>query len=449
MQFNEQNLNKDILKAIDELGYKKATDIQEKAIPVIMQGRDVIGIAQTGTGKTAAFTLPVIDKMLQDKTNNNGQLKCLILAPTRELAIQIHDNIVEYTKYVQVKSAVIYGGVKQGRQVESLKQKVDILVATPGRLDDLMKQRIVTLKHVDVLILDEADRMLDLGFVVDVENIVKRIPNQRQTLLFTATFPKSIESVANRYLHKPVSISVTPVSSAVETVEQSLYYLDKVNKVNLLVDILKANPGESVLVFCRTKHNVDRVVKHLKRMNITADGLHSNKSQNARERALNALLDYKIQVLVATDIAARGIDIDKLGLVINFEMPDTAEAYVHRIGRTGRALSTGKAISFVDFNEKEMVDKIQKVTKITIPEIEDHPYPLMDTTPKKPKQQGRPQGRQGRGQGRSQGGGHATKGNRPAQAKKNYSHHEPKNIEVGLDGQEKKPKRKKIFYKNH
>lgn len=443
MQFTEHDLNKDILKAIDELGYKTATDIQEKAIPVILKGRDVIGIAQTGTGKTAAFTLPIIDRMIKEKTAGDGKLKCLILAPTRELAIQIYDNIVQYTKYVNIKSAVIYGGVKQGRQVEALKQKVDILVATPGRLDDLMKQRIVSLKDVNVLILDEADRMLDLGFVVDVENIVKRIPNQRQTLLFTATFPKSIENVANRYLHKPVSISVTPISSTTETVTQSLYYLDRVNKVNLLVDLLKEHSGDSVLVFCRTKHNVDRVVKHLKRMGVTAEGIHSNKSQNARERALNALLDYKIQVLVATDIAARGIDINELGLVINFEMPDTAEAYVHRIGRTGRAKASGKAISFVDFSEKEMVTKVEKLTKQSIPVVEDHPYPLQDTTVRKPKS----------GQSRSPQrgntkGGHQTKGNRPQKQRKNYSHHKPKTIDVGLDGQERKPRRKKIFYKN-
>lgn len=441
MLFKELELNQNILKAIEDVGYTSTTEIQTQAIPVIMKGRDVIGIAQTGTGKTAAFVLPVLNQFVQDKTAGNGQLKCLILAPTRELANQIHDNIVEYTKYMNVKSTVIFGGVKQGRQVEAIKQGIDILVATPGRLDDLMKQRHVSLRHVNVLVLDEADRMLDMGFIHDVEQIVKRIPNKRQTLLFTATFPKSIENVANRYLHKPVTVSVTPVSSTTETVEQSIYYLDRVNKVNLLVDLIKSRPGDSVLVFCRTKHNVDRVVKHLKRMGVTAEGLHSNKSQNARERALNQLMDYKIQVLVATDIAARGIDIHELGLVINFEMPDTPEAYVHRIGRTGRAKAAGEAISFVDFSEQDMVRRIERVTKQSIPVIKDHPYPLVDTTIRKPKggQGGnRQQGNKGKGQ-------HNTK---PRQERKNYSHHKPKTIQVGLDGQERKPRRKKIFYKN-
>ncbi len=440
MQFTELQLDESILKAIHKVGYEKTTDIQSQAIPLVLKGRDVIGIAQTGTGKTAAFVLPVLQKFINDKTAGNGKLKCLILAPTRELAIQIHDNIVEYTKYMKVRSAVIFGGVKQGRQVESLKGGVDILVATPGRLDDLMKQRIVHLKDVDVLILDEADRMLDLGFVVDVERIVQRIPNKRQTLLFTATFPKEIENVANRYLSKPVTISVTPVSSTTETVEQSLYYTDKVHKVSLLVDLIKENNGDSVLVFCRTKHNVDKVVKHLKRMGITVEGLHSNKSQNARERALNALVNYKIQVLVATDIAARGIDIHELGLVINFEMPDTAEAYVHRIGRTGRAKATGRAISFSDFHEMEMVKKIEKLTQQEIPVVENHEYPLTDRTPKKPKQQ---QGRRGDGNKTGRGA------KQEPSKRKNYSHHKPKNIDLGLDGQPKKPYRKKIFYNNN
>ena len=439
MQFNELQLDETILKAIHEVGYETTTDIQTKAIPLIMKGRDVIGIAQTGTGKTAAFVLPILQSFLDKKTAGNGKLKCLILAPTRELAIQIHDNIVEYTKYMKVRSAVIFGGVKQGRQVESLKGGVDILVATPGRLDDLMQQRIVHLKDVDTLILDEADRMLDLGFVVDVERIVKRIPNQRQTLLFTATFPKEIENVANRYLHKPVTVSVTPVSSTTETVEQAIYYIDKVNKVNLLADLIKENSGDSILVFCRTKHNVDKVVKHLKRMGVTVEGLHSNKSQNARERALSQLVNYKIQVLVATDIAARGIDIHELGLVVNFEMPDTAEAYVHRIGRTGRAKATGRALSFSDFTEREMVTKIEKLTKQSIPVIEDHPYPMVDFTPKKVKQ-----GRPHRGDGNKTG-----RGSKQAPSKrKNYSHHEPKRMELGLDGNPKRQTRKKIFYKN-
>ena len=441
MQFKQLNLDPKLLQAIEAVGYETATPIQEKAIPVIMAKKDLIGIAQTGTGKTAAFALPIINAMIQNKVNGNGKLKTLILAPTRELAIQIHDNIVDYTQFINFKSAVIYGGVKQGRQVESLKAGVDLLVATPGRLDDLMKQRFVTLKDVDTLILDEADRMLDLGFIKDVEHIVKRIPNKRQTLLFTATFPKDIEDVSGQFLHKPEMVSVTPVSSATETVEQSLYYLDRVNKVNLLVDILKANQGDSVLVFCRTKHNVDRVVKHLKRMGITAEGLHSNKSQNARERALNQLLNYKIQVLVATDIAARGIDIHELGLVINFEMPDTPEQYVHRIGRTGRAQASGKAISFSDFTEKEMVTRVEKLIKMKIPVVEDHPYPLEDKTIRKPKGQS---GKGNRGQGNK---------SRQAQHRKpkpkNYSHHKPKTIDVGLDGQERKPRRKKIFYKNH
>jgi ATP-dependent RNA helicase RhlE len=376
--FKELNLIEPLLKALSAEGYTHPTPIQEKAIPVVLQKKDLLGCAQTGTGKTAAFALPML-QLLQEKPvqkNTRRNIRALILTPTRELAIQIRESFESYGKFTGIKQTVIFGGVSQGKQVDDLNKGVDVLIATPGRLLDLVSQRLVNLQHIELFVLDEADRMLDMGFVNDVKKIIAKIPVKRQTLFFSATMPDEISHLANTILTNPVRVEVTPVSSTAEKITQAIYSVEKKNKPNLLIHLLQDKSIENVLVFTKTKHGADKLVKILAKANIIAEAIHGNKSQNARQRALTNFKSGDLRVLVATDIAARGIDVDELKNVINFELPNIPETYVHRIGRTGRAGASGTAWSFCDEEERPFLNDILKLTQQEIPLVEDHPYPL-------------------------------------------------------------------------
>lgn len=392
MTFEQLNLIAPILKALKTEGYEKPTPIQAQSIPFVLQGKDLLGCAQTGTGKTAAFSIPIIQLMVERTAKNNGKqaIKCLILTPTRELAIQIGESIETYGKHTNLKSKVIFGGVNQHGQVEALRKGIDILVATPGRLLDLINQKHILLNQLEFFVLDEADRMLDMGFVHDVKRILKLLPTKKQTLFFSATMPNEIVKLANTILVNPKKVEVAPVSSTADTIYQEVYFVDKENKKHLLAELLKDKKLERVLVFARTKHGCDRIVKDLSKKNIKAKAIHGNKSQNARQNALNSFKDKEIRVLVATDIAARGIDIDDLAFVINYDLPNIPESYVHRIGRTGRAGAEGKAIAFCDAVEKEYLKDIQKLIGKKIPVVENKLYPLFNHDAEKPKQGARP-----------------------------------------------------------
>jgi len=425
MNFTDLKLKPAILKALSEENYTTPTPIQEQAIPVVLAGRDLFGCAQTGTGKTAAFSLPMI-QLLSEQQKPPGKrrpIRSLVLTPTRELAIQIYDNVRAYGRHVDLRSIVIFGGVSQKPQEESLARGADIVIATPGRLIDLMNQGFIDLSHVQILVLDEADRMLDMGFVHDVKRIIAKVPQKRQTLLFSATMPDEITKMVQTILVNPAKVEVTPVSSTAERIEQSVYLVDKANKQSLLNDLLKDKGIVSALVFTRTKHGADRVVRHLAKAGISAAAIHGNKSQNARQNALAGFKNGTTRVLVATDIAARGIDIDELSHVINFNLPNEPETYVHRIGRTGRAGLSGIAISLCEEEELPYLRDIQKLIGKKIPEIKGHPYP-MGSAPAEPKDEGEQQrggrGRQGGGrQGAGQGGGRqeAGQGGRQAPAR--------------------------------
>lgn len=378
MLFQDLNLIEPILRALKTEGYTTPTPIQEQAIPILLQRRDLLGCAQTGTGKTAAFTIPILQLLYQDRLQHKEQktIKALILTPTRELAIQINESIAAYGKHTGLKHLVIFGGVSQHSQTEALRRGVDILVATPGRLLDLMQQRYISLDHIKFLVLDEADRMLDMGFVHDVKKIIAKVPQKRQTLFFSATMPKEIQQLADSILNNPEKVEVTPVSSTADTIQQELYYVEKNDKRSLLAHILKDKEIKTALVFTRTKHGADKVVKDLHKVGITAEAIHGNKSQNARQRALKNFKDRTTRVLIATDIAARGIDIDELTHVINYEIPNIPETYVHRIGRTGRAGASGIALTFCDQEEIEFLKDIHKLIAKEIPVNESHPYPM-------------------------------------------------------------------------
>ena len=372
MTFNNLMLSEPILKALNQAGYTHPTPIQEKAILPILQGRDIFGCAQTGTGKTAAFALPILE--LLNQKPKTPSIKTLVLAPTRELAQQISDNFAMYSTFLSITHTTVFGGVSQRNQERELRKGVDVLIATPGRLIDLMDQGLVSLDKIDFFVLDEADRMLDMGFINDIKRILKKLPSKRQTLFFSATATKEILNLANTLLRSPVHISVTPVSSATELVEQSIYYVSKEDKRSLLKHVLETENVDRALVFTRTKRGADRVSKELNKNGIHSEAIHGNKSQGARERALEGFKNKKIQVLVATDIASRGIDIDKLSHVINFEIPEQAETYVHRIGRTGRAGTTGIALSFVSNEERSYMKEINKLINKNIPVIGNHPF---------------------------------------------------------------------------
>ncbi len=363
MTFKELNIIEPILKALNEKGYTTPTPIQEQAILPALGTRDILGLAQTGTGKTAAFTIPIIQHLYLEKmkTKERG-IKALILTPTRELAIQIDECLSDYTRYTGIRHCVIFGGVKQSAQVNQLRAGVDILVATPGRLLDLMAQKIINLSAISHFVLDEADRMLDMGFIHDIKLLLPKLPKKKQTLFFSATMPSSIATLSRSILVNPVRIEVTPASSVVDTIEQYIYFVEKQEKKDLLIDLLKKDKKKPALIFSRTKHGADKIARILSKAGIGSAAIHGNKSQNARQRALSDFKSHEIQALIATDIAARGIDIDQLELVINYDLPDVAETYVHRIGRTGRAGNAGTALTFCAQDERVMLKDIQKLT---------------------------------------------------------------------------------------
>lgn len=381
MSFNELGLIEPILSALNTEGYTTPTPIQAQAIPIILSGRDLLGCAQTGTGKTAAFAIPMLQLMSdagRQPLRGQTPIRALILTPTRELAIQIDESFAAYGRNLKLKHTVIFGGVSQHSQVNALRNGVDVLIATPGRLLDLMNQRFVNLSNIEFFVLDEADRMLDMGFVHDVKKVIAKLPAERQSLFFSATMPDEITKLADTILTRPMRVEVTPVSSTADTIQQSLYFVEKDNKRKLLTMLLDEKGMETALVFTRTKHGADKVVKDLLQAGVTAEAIHGNKSQNARQRALSNFKTRQTRVLVATDIAARGIDIDELSHVINYELPNIPETYVHRIGRTGRAGLSGMAISFCEPEEQEYLRDINKLITRQIPVITNHPYHIQN-----------------------------------------------------------------------
>ena len=390
MTFDDLNLITPIKEALKTEGYTKPTPIQQEAIPIIMEGKDLLGCAQTGTGKTAAFAIPIIQQLYLKKESGKiigkPTIKALIVTPTRELAIQIGESFTSYGCNAGLHHTVVFGGVNQHSQTEALRKGIDILIATPGRLLDLMNQGFIKLSTLEVFVLDEADRMLDMGFIHDVKKLIAALPQKRQSLFFSATMPSEIMKLAHTILNNPIKVEVTPVSSTVEIIEQYLYYVDKEYKSALLKYILDDKKYETVLVFTRTKHGADKLAKYLSKANIPSDAIHGNKSQNARQRALSDFKNRKIRVLVASDIAARGIDIDELSCVVNYDVPNIPETYVHRIGRTGRAGKDGIAISFCDTTERPFIRDIHKLIGKNIPVIDNHPYPISDTATFEPEQ---------------------------------------------------------------
>ena len=381
MLFENLSIIEPILKSLKNEGYTSPTPIQEMAIPPLLEGKDLLGCAQTGTGKTAAFAIPIMQTLYNEKMADKSfkKIQALILTPTRELAAQIGDSFSTYGRYLGLRNLVIFGGVSQKPQVEVLNRGVDILIATPGRLLDLIQQKCVDIHHVKFFVLDEADHMLDMGFINDVKKVIAKLPQKRQTMLFSATMPPEISKLVNTILIDPVKVAVTPVSSTVDTIEQAIYFVSKGNKKPLLADLMKNKEVVSALVFSRTKHGANKLTADLQKAGIKCEAIHGNKSQNARQLALHSFKTKKIRVLVATDIAARGIDIDELSHVFNYDLPEVPETYVHRIGRTGRAGLGGMAISFCDNEEKKLLADIQKLISKSIPVVEDHPYPLLAT----------------------------------------------------------------------
>ncbi len=379
MRFEDLNLHPTLLKAVKYQNYTTPTAIQEQAIPLLLRKNDVLGSAQTGTGKTAAFALPILHHLIKEKSNNHKtKVRALVVTPTRELAIQIGENFTAYSKYNNIKNTVIFGGVKQGTQTNALNNGVDVLIATPGRLLDLMGQGFISLNDIGYFVLDEADRMLDMGFIHDIRKILNELPKERQSLFFSATMPKNIVELSSQILKSPKKISVSPVSSTAETIKQFIYYTNKADKKDLLLYILKDKNINQLLLFSRTKHGANRIARNLKKKNIQAAAIHGDKTQNQRQKALQSFKDSKIRVLVATDIAARGIDIDKLSYVLNYDIPNESETYVHRIGRCGRAGETGVSISICEPEENAYAKDIEKLIKQKIEAVKNHPFPQTD-----------------------------------------------------------------------
>lgn len=375
MTFENLKLVEPILEALRQEGYEKPTPIQAEAIPIVLSGKDLLGCAQTGTGKTAAFSIPILQRLFENGlSRGHRDIKALVLTPTRELAIQIGESFQAYGRFTGVRHTVIFGGVSQQPQTEMLRKGVDVLIATPGRLLDLINQKYVDLRTLEYFVLDEADRMLDMGFIHDIKRILPLLPKKRQTLFFSATMPPEIAKLADTILYKPEKVEVTPQASTVDRIEQSVYLVEKADKKDLLIDLLKDPAITSALVFSRTKYGADKIARFLNKAGILSDAIHGEKSQNARQRALSNFKDHKIRVLVATDIAARGIDVDELSHVFNNDLPEVPETYVHRIGRTGRAGHSGVAVSFCSSEEMGLLKDIQKVIGKVIPMVEDHPY---------------------------------------------------------------------------
>jgi len=393
LTFKDLKLIEPLLRAVHREGYETPSPIQQQTIPPMLAGHDILGCAQTGTGKTAAFALPTLQTLCKQPTGSTRVLRALILTPTRELALQITESFQAYGRYTGLKTVCIFGGVPQNAQVKAWQAGIDILVATPGRLNDLIGQKLCDLRTVSIFTLDEADRMLDMGFIHDVKKIIAKLPAKRQTLLFSATMPKEIEALAASILKNPQKIAVAPVASTVETIAQSVYFVDKPNKIELLLHLLDDDNIVSVLVFSRTKHGADRICKKLCRAGIAARAIHGDKSQNSRQSALREFKQGQVRVLVATDIAARGIDIDQLSHVINYDLPNEPETYVHRIGRTGRAGLSGKAISLCDFDEKAYLKAIEKLIKKEVSVVNKHPWPMQNFEPAPPKPQRPPRRR--------------------------------------------------------
>jgi ATP-dependent RNA helicase RhlE len=376
MTFNELDIIEPILKALQAEGYTHPTPIQQQSIPILLEGKDLLACAQTGTGKTAAFAIPILQHLHRSsqKTKGPRRIKALVVTPTRELAIQIADSFTAYGKFTGIRNAVIFGGVKQGSQVEALRRGVDVLIATPGRLLDLMNQGIISLKDIEYFVLDEADRMLDMGFIHDIKKIIAKLPTERQSLFFSATMPPDIIALSRKILGHPARVTVKPEQTTAEKVEQAVYFVPKKGKPKLLVHLLQTEDINSVLVFSRTKHGANRIVKQLGKAGIDSNAIHGNKSQTARQKALGAFKSGQTNILVATDIAARGIDVDDLSHVINYDLPNVPETYVHRIGRTGRAGASGVALSFCDVEERAYLRDIQKTINQKIPVVADHPF---------------------------------------------------------------------------
>ncbi len=410
MTFQDLSIIPPILSALEQEGYKNPTPIQQKAIPSILQQRDLLGTAQTGTGKTGAFGIPILQLLSNEGKRRSKNPKALILTPTRELAIQIEESFRNYGRNLPLKTLVIFGGVKQGVQENAIRGGVDILVATPGRLLDFIAQKIISLHDLELFVLDEADRMLDMGFVHDVKRIIKLLPAKRQTLFFSATMPPEISQLANSILTNPVKVEVAPVSSTADTIQQSVFFVEKENKLDLLTHLLQDSKLDSVLVFSRTKHGADKIARKLQKSNISAEAIHGNKSQNARQNALNNFKERKTRVLVATDIAARGIDIDQLKYVVNFELSDVSETYVHRIGRTGRAGAEGVSMSFVDGLDLVNLRNTEKLIGKKIPVVKDHPYHTNDLVETKRDSNNKPMQRE-----------------KPKATKENIGYKKPKN----------------------
>ena len=376
MTFKDLKLEAPILKALEKQGYSRPTPIQEQAIPILLKGHDLLGVAQTGTGKTAAFGIPILNHLLKDKSSGQGKrkIKALVVTPTRELAIQIAENFTAYSQFTSIRNTVIFGGVKQSKQVASLQQEVDILVATPGRLLDLMNQGYITFRDLKYVVLDEADQMLDMGFIHDVKKIIAKLPPNRQSLFFSATMPKTIVELSQKMLGDFERVTIKPQQATAEKVEQGVYFVSKNNKPKLLIHLLEQRPDDSVLVFSRTKHGANKIVKTLDKAQIKSAAIHGNKSQAQRQKALGEFKEGILKVLIATDIAARGIDVDDLALVINFDLPNVSETYVHRIGRTGRASASGIALSFCMGDERPFLKDIEKLIKQQVPRMGEHPF---------------------------------------------------------------------------
>lgn len=376
MTFENLGIIDPILKALEAEGYKHPTPIQEQSIPILLKGKDLLGCAQTGTGKTAAFAIPILQHLYKKKSSDKGRrkIKALVVTPTRELALQIGESFTTYGKFTGIKNTVIFGGVKQLNQTQALQRGVDVLVATPGRLLDLIDQGFISLKDVEYSVLDEADHMLDMGFIHDIRKIIKKLPNKRQSLFFSATMPTEILALSEQILGNPEKVTINPEQTTAEKVEQAVYYVSKGNKAKLLTHLLQTEVFGSVLVFSRTKHGADRIVRLLSKAKIKAAAIHGNKSQAARQRALESFKKGEVSVLIATDIAARGIDVEELSYVINYDLPNIPETYIHRIGRTGRASLSGVALSFCDGEERPYLKDIQKLIGQVVPVITDQPF---------------------------------------------------------------------------